>query len=70
MTTEPVFEASSNVLIAFGDLLRDHKTTGDLLRTLLADPDRFTGTCRTVLSLLRQMEKSIEKIIIHSQDAD
>jgi hypothetical protein len=57
-----------NVVISFGDLVRDNRTIQEKLEHLLGDPDHFGGNCRVILNLLRHMQRNCEKLIVHNEE--
>ena len=59
---------TNNVVICFGDLVRDNRTIGEKLEHLLGDPDHFGGNCRVVLNLLRHMQRNVEVLITHHEE--
>ena len=64
---EAAAEPDSNVLLCYADLYRDCKTVDEKVRALLSDRAGFHGNCQVILSMLRQMERQIERIILYQE---
>lgn len=58
-----------NVVLCFGDLVRDSRTVQEKLEYLLGDVDHFGGNCRAILNLLRHMQRNVEVLINHHEEA-
>lgn len=65
----PFPEPYTNVVLCYGALLRDVVTVNEMLRTLLVEPEKYGGSCRVILSTLRQMLKATERLIEHGEDS-
>ncbi len=57
-----------NVVLCFGDLVRDCRTVTEKLNYLLGDADHFGGNCRAILNLLRHMQRNVEVLITHHEE--